>query len=123
MLGLMMQGVGLGDLFSAGTGGTWLMVFLLILAVLLIRVVLDIRKDGETHRQETAHMVTAPFVGRVVENAQLRQLKRIQSAWIRANGKDGTGRFDLELQREIDLLAQNGQLPDEDAPGRPYESF
>ena len=97
--------------------GPWLMIFLLILVVWLIRVVTDVRKEVTTVKDQATHQVTDQQLNRVLELNNIRQLERIRNSIRRAfspeSGKAGSGRLDLEIQAEINLIKRsNGNEED-----------
>jgi hypothetical protein len=108
----MFELLDLEGLLRGGSWSIWLMVFLLLLVFWLVRYVTDLNKSVATVREEVSHTVSPAFLARFTEINNLRQLKRIRDAYRRAASKGGSGRFDLEIQREIDQLkasAASGQ--------------
>lgn len=110
----MLELLDLEGILRGGSLSIWLLVFLLVLVFWLVRVVTDVRKEVSAVSDETKHTVSPAFLQRFTELNQIKQLERIRNAFRRASAKGGSGRFDLEIQREIDVLKANAGEPDED---------
>ena len=65
-------------------------------------------------RRDNSHGITV-FYDSFHRARQYRQLKRIRDAYKRAAAKGGSGRFDLEIQKEIDQLKSSGQNQNQNA--------
>jgi hypothetical protein len=99
----------------------WLMIFLLIVVFWLVRVITDHRQEVSVVKESSAHMVTPAFLAQFTALNNKQQLKRIRDAYRRAAAKDGSGRFDLELQREINLIKGGASKPPN--PNDPEAAF
>lgn len=91
--------------------GPWLMIFLIILVFWLVRLITDQRKEVNVVKEEAMHHVSPAFMSRFTELNNIRQLKRIRDAYRRAASKGGSGRFDLEIDKEIKQLKSSSRNP------------
>src|SRR5579862_2044248 len=98
----------------------WLLVLLLVVVVLLLRMVTDLRKEVTVAREETSHNPNHAYLEHFIELNNIRLLRRVENAYRRAAEKGGSGRFDLEIRKEINQLKASTTNPsrgnnDEDA--------
>jgi hypothetical protein len=112
----------LEGLLRNGSWSIWLIVFLLVLVFWLVRVVTDLRREVTVAREEVSNTVSPNFLSRFTELNNVRQLKRIRDAFRRAAGKGGSGRFDIEIQKEINQLKQSSGHHPNDAGDIDYDS-
>lgn len=118
----MFDAVDLEGLLRNGSWSIWLIVFLLVLVFWLVRVVTDLRREVTVAREEVSHTVSPNFLARFTELNNIRQLKRIRDAYRRSAIKGGSGRFDLEIQREINQLKQPTSSSSHNGQPDDYES-
>ena len=103
----MLEMLDLDRILRGGSWSTWLMVFLLVLVFFLLRRVTDLTTDVQVVRTENTHHVTPSFMTSFLEKSNERQLKRIRDAYRRTVAKGAETTFDVEIQREIDMLRSN----------------
>jgi hypothetical protein len=82
----------------------WLMIFLLILIFWLVREITTQKAEIAQVREQSSHCVTHSLMKQFDTHRSKRQLQRIRDSYRRAVAPGGSQRFDLELQKEIDVM-------------------